>query len=169
MWESITSQQVDRSVDALQRQVSHLDIEFRFPFLDRDLVEFVLKIPFGAWPSPNTYSRLHRDAMRDVLPTMVSRRYGKAEFTPALMNRVIRAGSLIERLLLEGDWASGKYVDRAMAREFWRTTAKRRDHREWSRWRQVWAIATLEAWLRTIFGYDKHPLGGLTNARGQSG
>jgi asparagine synthase (glutamine-hydrolysing) len=152
-WERLTSQQILRSVQALQRHVAGTGEEFRFPFLDRDLVLFVLALPHGSWPHPRPFARLHREMLADLLPAEVAARFGKAEFTPALMNRVLRAQPIVQELLFSGEWASGRYVDRDRAQAFWKGVVGRRDDGAWLDWRQVWAMATLEAWLRAQLGY----------------
>ena len=128
-------------------------MEFRFPYLDRDLVQFVLRMPYRNWPHASTFARLHRAPLADLLPSEVSERFGKAEFTPALENRVRSATPLVESILHDGEWASGDYVDRRLAQRFWRSVSDGRLHVTSLAWRQVWAVATLESWLRKILGY----------------
>src|SRR5262249_278178 len=152
-WERLTSEQILRSVQALQRHVAATGEEFRFPFLDRDLVLFVLALPYGSWPRPRPFARLHRELLADLLPREGAGRWGKAELTPALMNRVLRAQPIIQELLFAGEWASERYVDRARAQAFWRDAVGRRDAGAWLEWRRLWALASLEAWLRAQLGY----------------
>jgi hypothetical protein len=166
-YREVTSQQVIRSVEVAQRLGMSHGIEVRFPFLDRDLVAFVLTIPYRLWPAPGPYARLHRDALADLLPPAVAARTSKAEFTPALLNRIVRAEPEVRQLLAtDGDgWVSERYVPLARARRLVGEVMAARagagagagagtgDRR--ARW--VWAIVTLEAWMRAILRYDGDP------------
>lgn len=151
-WSSVMSQQVMRSVEGSEREASEFDCEYRFPFLDTDLVRFVLMIPYENWPAPESSARLHRDALTTLLPDAVRERRQKAEFTPALANRAVRAASIIDDLFDRGPWRSERYVDRGSARRLWRGAAANPDQTAAGTWRQVWAIVTLEAWMRAFSG-----------------
>jgi asparagine synthase (glutamine-hydrolysing) len=153
IWENVMGQQIGRAIEALQREVGSLGMEFRFPFADRELVRFVLAIPHQAWPRPNKFARFHRQALHELLPAEVSGRFWKAEFTPALVNRIRRAKPLIDGLLFEGTWASGRYVDQMHAQRLWRAVPWNDTQIGWLQYRQVWAIATLEAWTRSVLRY----------------
>jgi asparagine synthase (glutamine-hydrolysing) len=158
-YRDITSQQVIRAVEAMQRQALPQGVEFRFPFLDLDLVNFVLSIPYQHWPAPGPYARLHREALANLLPPEIVARRTKTEFTPALMNRVFYARLEIERLISQDVWVSGQYVHRDRARRFIEGAFASSDADASGDWRQVWAIATLEAWMRAVLRYHPPPIG----------
>ena len=87
-----------------------------------------------------------------MLPPKIADRFGKAEFSPAVANRVRQAAPLIERLFATGDWLCQKYVARDAALRFYRGVTSSNSTRGMDWWR-VWGIATLEAWMRSVFGY----------------
>jgi hypothetical protein len=122
--------------------------------LDQELVEFVLSIPPQFWPPEVPESRLHREAVGDVLPSKIRDRRTKAIFSGALGERLKRATPQIDALFHQGEWLSGRYVLRGQAQVLLRQALTGADWREhWAEWNWVKAIATLETWLRTIFGY----------------
>jgi asparagine synthase (glutamine-hydrolysing) len=151
-WKRLMSVETLRNVSMMNVHASLHEMEYRFPFLDKDLILFSLSIPYEAWPRPGAYARLHREALADLLPTEISERMGKAEFTSALVNKVRRASRSI-MALFGTDWASGRYLDREQALSFCRGVLDGGIVGSVA-WRQVWAMATLEAWLRGILAYD---------------
>jgi asparagine synthase (glutamine-hydrolysing) len=159
-WQRVTSAQTVRVVSMLCRQAYDYGREYRFPFLDRDLVQFILTIPYEFWPRPGPFARFHRRALADLLPSEVASRFGKADFTEALANRVRRAQPFLRPLLEDGPWASERYVRRDEARRFCLGVINQNDTSTSNTWRQVWAIVTLEAWMRKVLEYhpvDKKP------------
>ena len=153
-WHQLTSTRIGTALDRQQRVGARSGVEFRFPFLDQELVEFVLSIPPQFWPPEVPESRLHREAVGDVLPSKIRDRRTKAIFSGALGERLKRATPQIDALFHQGEWLSGRYVLRGQAQVLLRQALTGADWREhWAEWNWVKAIATLETWLRTIFGY----------------
>jgi asparagine synthase (glutamine-hydrolysing) len=161
-WNRICAAHTLHAIESLQRQAASTGLEYRFPFLDGDLVRFVLQFPYDFWPRPAPYARLHREALEDLLPPSIAARHGKAEFTPALRERIRQASDILEAIFSDSQWASAKYVDRAKALRFWRNVTKHPDQARSRDWRQIWAMATLEAWLRRVFLYHGAHGGGET-------
>lgn len=56
-------------------------LERAYPFMDRDLVAFMMAIPGEVVTWQGTYKGLFREAMRSVLPESIRRRAWKADFT----------------------------------------------------------------------------------------
>jgi asparagine synthetase B (glutamine-hydrolysing) len=152
-WHELTSGRMGMALALQQRVGAQFGVEFRFPYLDQDLVEFVLSIPPEHWPSPSVGSRLHREAMGDLLPPSVRARRGKAIFSDAVGGLLKRAAGQITAVFHAGDWLSEKYVRRQEAQNLLARALGGADWRNhWQEWHDVRAIATLEAWLRTVFG-----------------
>jgi asparagine synthase (glutamine-hydrolysing) len=153
-WGRVSSPAMQRPIEAVQRCGREAGVDYRFPFLDRDLVELVMGVPYWAWPPPSLFARLHREAFQDLLPVEVSTRSGKVEFTSAVANGLNKASATVETLLGTGEWASGEYTDRAEVARTWKqmTQSGKVAAREW---RDLWAVLTVEAWMRRISGY--HP------------
>jgi len=120
-----------------------------FPFLDWDLVSFVLALPVQYWPGPQHHGRIHREALRTELPEAIYTRKTKAEFTPALARRVRVQLDTISDLLDGATWLAGRWVDQRKARSL-RDQFVRDPKGTFETSYGLWAIASTEAWLRRI-------------------
>jgi asparagine synthetase B (glutamine-hydrolysing) len=144
------------TLDCQQVVAGRHGIELRFPFLDRELVELVLSLGPEHWPRWRTNLRLHREAMGSLLPVEVRDRTHKAVFSGALGRLLKRSASQLETLFHQGEWLSSEYVDRAQAQGLLRRALAASNEEGKGHepdWLQVRAIAKLETWLRTSFGY----------------
>jgi asparagine synthase (glutamine-hydrolysing) len=161
-WHDLTSGRLGATLDSQQRTGARCGVEYRYPFLDQTLVEFVLSLPPDNWPAEGGGARLHRDALREILPPTIRDRRTKANFSGAIGQRLLRARRTLEALFHRGEWCSVRYVRRSKAQELLRHAlagSLEADQPDlWRTWVDVRAIATLEAWLRTAFGYTL-PLG----------
>jgi asparagine synthase (glutamine-hydrolysing) len=155
VWERINSARLARVVTQFQEHSSAYGIGYRFPFLDRELISFVLTVPYNHWPRPRAFARLHRAPLAALLPAEIAHRLGKAEFTSALVSRIRNAEPQIRALLDRTSWYSEKYVDPDKARTFCRAVLSRNQENTGASvdWLSVWAIVTVEAWMRKAFGY----------------
>lgn len=155
-WRRLNAPHNRRSIAAMQGKAGPLGVEYRFPFLDRDLIRFVLSLPPHCLPGPVRYARIHREAFRPFLPSAIADRSWKAEMSPALRERSERAQPVIEDLLTQGDWMSARYVDRTAAGRFLRTVAGApvgtAAITPIDRWR-LWNVAAVEAWMRGLLMY----------------
>jgi hypothetical protein len=159
-WNDLTSGVMASALDLRQRAAGRSGVELRFPFLDVDLVEFVLSLGPDCWPAEGPGARLHRTLLGDLVPPLVRNRTSKAVFSARVGERLRAGMRIIEPLFNEGAWLSERYVDRSHARELLGRAASRpiADWRTyWAEWRDVRAIAALEAWLRLVCGYNADP------------
>jgi asparagine synthetase B (glutamine-hydrolysing) len=155
VWRMFADTRTTFAIEALQRRSRAYGVEMRFPFLDRRLARFVLSLPVDYWHR-NRLWRLQVRPLSDLLPIEVRERNNKATFTPAIINLVQAARGRMAALLAGPHWASEPYVDRVKAKgEFDALRPDLEPAIAWRRWRGVWSIATLEAWLRGVFGYTR--------------
>jgi asparagine synthase (glutamine-hydrolysing) len=63
---------------------AHFSMEFRYPFCDRRIAEFVLALPPRWVPRLLREKEVLRQALKGVLPDAVRERRDKADFTPFL-------------------------------------------------------------------------------------
>jgi asparagine synthase (glutamine-hydrolysing) len=80
---------------------AHFSMEFRHPFCDRRIVEFILGLPAEWAPLLLREKGMLRQALKEVLPDSVRERRDKADFTPCLerelrFRQVDRVESLIQ-------------------------------------------------------------------------
>jgi asparagine synthase (glutamine-hydrolysing) len=151
-WETMTGATLAAAVDLLQRHAAHAGLEIAFPFLDWDLVSFVLAVPPEHWPAAGWLVRFHREALRRDLPPEVYQRRSKAEFTPAVVNRVRCGLPAIQDLCAGNRWESGRFIAQLDARRLAEELANA-PRPSFVTAYQLWAVASLEAWLRRVLDY----------------
>src|SRR5262249_31942342 len=120
--------------------------ELRMPFLDRDLVHFVLGLPAGM--------RIGRGPGRGQTKK-VMRRWGRGKLSPKVLNgrkRPFAAGSLREVFTLQGAGLRGLMIEQPAVRrvlpglESWLTSAE-----ALGRWEgTTWALLALAIWCDAL-------------------
>jgi asparagine synthase (glutamine-hydrolysing) len=153
-WRDLLGGAMALALDADHRIAARRGVEMRYPFLDQDLVDFVLQLPPERWPMPEPHARLQRTALADLLPEAVLARRGKAMFSPVVASYLKNAAPRLRSLLFEGPWAAERWVSRRDAQALFDRAMNATREGDWADWQAVRAIATLEAWLRGVFGYD---------------
>jgi asparagine synthase (glutamine-hydrolysing) len=64
------------------------DVEFKHPFYDKELVEFMLSLPPEFKYSKGYHKMLLRHSMKEILPDMIRFRHDKAEFSEVLRQQL---------------------------------------------------------------------------------
>jgi asparagine synthase (glutamine-hydrolysing) len=100
-----------RALDGLQRQIACAELapapscEKRYPFLDRDLLEFLFNIPREQLVRPGQRRSLLRRALRGIVPDVVLNRQRKAFVVTSHLKAIAadweRISVLTERMVLE--------------------------------------------------------------------
>jgi hypothetical protein len=139
-----------------QRHSSLMGLEVVFPFLDWDLIQFVLAVPPKYWPRPGWLVRFQREALRRDLPPQIYRRRTKAEFASVMVHRVTRSLSQISDLCEGSTWMSGRFVEQREARQMLDAFRQASSPGLIAAY-HLWAIASLEAWLRHVLSYATSP------------
>jgi asparagine synthase (glutamine-hydrolysing) len=146
--ELATSELFMEQLDQCAAVEAEFGVPFRRPFLDRQLVEFVARVPRMMMLHGFRHRGLFREAMRGILPEEIRQRRTKASFEIACVETLDAMGGLealadlatVERLAGEG------LVDaRAFQRAF-RQMVKQRERADWLR---LWVPLALEAFLRS--------------------
>jgi asparagine synthase (glutamine-hydrolysing) len=96
----VEGSQIDLLLGHLEAMGSSQSAEFRHPFLDRRLIEFVMRVPDRHKVGDGETKALLRNAVRDLLPERVVNRLGKIVFTHA-NDWVLRRHEGAVRSLLE--------------------------------------------------------------------
>jgi asparagine synthase (glutamine-hydrolysing) len=86
-------------------------IEMRYPFLDRPLVEFSLRLPRALRTQPHARKWVQREAMRGVLPESVRTRRSKGGIAGRTRWSLYREHAVVEELLRDPIVAELGYVD----------------------------------------------------------
>jgi len=82
-------------------------LDMAFPFLDRDLIAFLMAIPGEALSRNGVHKGLLRDALQGVLPPSIASRTSKADFTGDVNEGVVRHYDWLARCLHTGGMATG--------------------------------------------------------------
>ncbi len=128
-------------------------LETAFPFLDRDLIAFLMSIPGEMQTYKGVPKALLREAMRGVLPDAIIRRTWKADFTHLVNEGMAKDFSRLERCLqsdavaVERGYLKGDVLRTALPLWQGRICG--------SNCQVAWHLSNvlgLELWLRTFFG-----------------
>jgi asparagine synthase (glutamine-hydrolysing) len=153
-WRTLAGAQLASAIDSKQRHAALFGLDVTFPFLDWDVILFVLALPLAYWPRRSWLARLHREALRSQLPPGTYGRRSKAEFTSAMLNRTRSNITSITSILEEGAWESGPMADRREAQGLLtRVTIDGDGDGAFDAAHRLWAIASVEAWRRKISRY----------------
>ncbi|MGE0407118.1 MAG: asparagine synthetase B [Candidatus Korobacteraceae bacterium] len=129
-------------------------LEKAYPFMDRDIVEFVMAIPSEVVNLKGLYKGLFREAMRGILPEPIRLRFSKADLT-AVNSGAAAAGFPRFREYFEGQTLSAVqfgYVNPArFADAFEEHRSQLNDQLIFPAW-EMNSVVALELWLRTFFG-----------------
>jgi asparagine synthase (glutamine-hydrolysing) len=155
-WQTIVEPRHILGTEILQLHGMRNQVEFRFPFMDWDLVLFALSVPSSYWPAPWPQERLHRRPMAPLLPIEITNRRSKADFSSALANRVRRQLPTIRAIFASPDWASDRYVERADAVRALKVFERMPQPSFAETW-AVWGTVTVEAWLKRLSRYTPAP------------
>jgi asparagine synthase (glutamine-hydrolysing) len=79
------------AVEQMEAWAARFGVDLLHPFADRDLLGFLLSLPFSIKVNPTRTKPLLRDALADLLPEPLRTRPGKVMFDPVLERRVDRA------------------------------------------------------------------------------
>jgi asparagine synthase (glutamine-hydrolysing) len=88
-------------------------MEMRYPFLDRRLVEYSLRLPRALRTQPHARKWIQREALRGVLPESVRTRRSKAGIAGRTRWSLQREHAVVTELLRDPIVAQLGYVDRA--------------------------------------------------------
>jgi len=134
-----------RFVSAGYRQEQE-NIEISFPYLHRPLVEFLQAIPFEQRLRPGETRSIMRRAARDLLPTEVAKRKGKANPAEALLRGVSREYPRLRLILADARVCALGYVDSdALLRAL-----DRAKYAADSSSLAITGVISLEFWLRAL-------------------
>lgn len=128
-------------------------IEIAFPFLDRDLISFLMGIPGEVQAWKGVPKAILREATRGVLPDAIVARTWKGDFTHVVNEAMSREYPRLVHCLEEGGMAIGLgYVKGEVMRE---ELARLRDGIRGPDCGITWSLSDLlglELWLQVFFG-----------------
>jgi asparagine synthase (glutamine-hydrolysing) len=91
-----------RDVSIETFHTGRIGVEVRYPFRDRRLVEFILRLPSDQLDRPGLTRPVLREAMRGLLPEVVRTRVGKTSLIELLRRGVVEREAAVMHLCLAG-------------------------------------------------------------------
>ena len=136
-------------LERLNKTSKAFNIEPRYPFFDRRLVEFCLALPADQKIQQGWLRYAMRNAMEGVLPPEVQQRPDKATLAPSFWQALQEyTADDIAKILFEDDPQIAEYIDLERARSGYRELADEGS----SDLNTVWYPIVLEVWLRSGVG-----------------
>jgi asparagine synthase (glutamine-hydrolysing) len=118
--------------------------EYRYPFLDKDLVEYLFSIPREQILRPGRRRSLMRRALVNIVPQEILERRRKAFQLRAPLSAIQNAHSSLELLFSDSAIASAGFVDIESLRLALRATAQG----DFTWWQALVKAIALELWLK---------------------
>jgi len=151
VWSQVSDARATWNLDYHDQVAARYGVEVRFPFLDVDLVTFVLSLPESVVGETEDPRGMHKAAMRGVVPRSVLDRRTGATFDNAHMHNFRKALPAIRAAILAPDWWAGDYVLQSAARRLLDdVTRAGTGSVAWTTVTLLRNIAALEIWLRAI-------------------
>ncbi|HTF70879.1 MAG TPA: asparagine synthase-related protein [Edaphobacter sp.] len=129
--------------------------EYRYPFLDKDLVNYLFSIPREQILRPGRRRSLMRRALANIVPHEVLERRRKAYQLRAPLHALQQAHDVLETLFANPMLADAGLIDGKTLRLFLRRTAE--GDPAW--WQAMVRTIALELWLRSIIQGNSHRAG----------
>jgi asparagine synthase (glutamine-hydrolysing) len=129
--------------------------EYRYPFLDKDLVNYLFSIPREQILRPGRRRSLMRRALANIVPYEVLERRRKAYQLRAPLRALQQAHDVLGKLFAEPMLADAGLIDVTVLRQSLRRTAE--GDPAW--WQAMLRTIALELWLRSIVQGNNHRAG----------
>ena len=125
-------------------------LEARLPFLDQELVEYILALPADAIIEHGWNRRVLREGLKDVLPPVVYKRRKKVGFTTPEFRWYRRERAVLNGLLRSPSFTGRKYWDGPAVADAFRRACDGDVEESMFFWRAINA----EVWMRIYFDDD---------------
>ncbi len=160
LWEDITVRSLPPLLRYEDKNSMAFSIESRVPFLDNDLVDFILALP-PSLKIRNGWSKyIMRRAMRDHLPGKIRNRRWKVGFTTPETSWMRAEKDRVLEIFASSSFRSRPYfdVEKVRAAFDWFLEGKTNESLVF------WRILNVELWLRVFFDGDPHERFGVRPA-----
>jgi asparagine synthase (glutamine-hydrolysing) len=119
--------------------------EYRYPFLDRDLLEFLFQLPYEYLAKPGRRRFLMRAALQQIVPEEILERRRKAFLLSSPLRNIRELTTRIDAIIDRSALAQSGYVDKGALRGALERTVNGDDLRWWG---YLLRFATLETWIQ---------------------
>ena len=149
----LRSSMVPYALETLDKVASAFSLEYRYPFYDKDLVEFSVSLPSKAKLRDGWTRRILRDAMDGRLPPQVQWRKDKLDFAPHMITGLLRRReTTLDPIIIADRSGVGAYVNLAeVRRAYERLLSQGMSTSGWDV-QAVWRTAALGLWLDMLQG-----------------
>jgi hypothetical protein len=154
IYNGVRSQYALTRLEAQNKTAAMHGLDTAFPFLDRDLLAFLMAIPGEMHTRDGVPKALLRDGCRSVMPDVIARRASKADFTDRVNNGAARDQATVVRAVGNGLSIEREYV-RPGALD---AIARFRPDADMSSALNGWALCdlfSLELWLQEFIGPER--------------
>jgi asparagine synthase (glutamine-hydrolysing) len=119
--------------------------EYRYPYLDRDLLDFLLRLPLDQLSQPGRRRYLMRLALQGIVPEEILERRRKAFLLASKLKHVQALAPRLLRAISTSCLAEAGYIDRHAVQRALESTTNGEDLRWWV---LLTRFALLETWLQ---------------------
>jgi asparagine synthase (glutamine-hydrolysing) len=119
--------------------------EYRYPYLDRDLIEFLLSLPYEYLAQPGRRRFLMRAALQHIVPEEILERRRKAFLFSGPLRNVRRVAHVLADLIDSSLLIQSGYVERDALRDVLANIVSGKDMHWWG---HVYRFALMETWLQ---------------------
>ena len=127
-------------------------LEMAFPFLDKDLIAFMMAIPGEVHAWKGVPKALLREAMTGMVPGAILDRHEKADFTD-LVNKALEQNysRLIDSIKPDGQAIQRGYLNGTVLKESLASLRKGLNGSDCRSAWVLWDLLSLELWLQVFF------------------
>jgi len=162
-FESLTQEHVYKSFmngnrmwdfEFLEAKKSYNNIEIRYPFADKKLVEFILSIPFGERRINGRWKYFLRNKVSTYMPDKILDRKLKTGFNSFIYHVWSKEKDKLKEFIFSNDvWHSGKYVNKNNLELLFDKPVDEKKNISLTIM-PIWNISTLEIWNRQLSHYN---------------
>lgn len=157
LYREVRSQYHQITLEWNAKVAAHYGVEAAFPFLDRDLVEFLMGVPGIVLARGGVPKALLRESLRGTVPDAILRRVSKADFTEdvnrSMSQDLAALADLLtsQALVVQLGYVDADKLKRGLAGA---PSALAQSSTSVVSWR-IKAVAALELWLRHFIGHPE--------------
>lgn len=129
--------------------------EYRYPYLDRDLVDFLLRVPQDQLARPGRRRFMMRAAMKGIVPDEVLERRRKAFIFGTVLKQITKLAPRFDELIGTSLLVDAGFIERDSFRRALKDTIDGQDLRWWG---VILRTIGLETWLRVSAQGSTHSL-----------
>jgi asparagine synthase (glutamine-hydrolysing) len=140
--------------------------EYRYPYLDRDLVDFLLRVPPGQLVKPGRRRAMMRRTLVGIVPDEILERRRKAFLLKSSIDQVILLASRFEQIVDNSVLQDLGFIVVDRLKEALQDTVSGKDLRFWP---QIIRTMAVETWLRRRFRWRTSPTSKISPASDTEG